>query len=90
LQPALDFLTSKGFVRADEELSLTADGNAAHERLSAIGRERLQAYLRGWPPEQQAQMAGVVQTLAERLLSDSFGTHLQASMVQMKSLSASR
>ena len=89
LQPALDFLTSNGFVHAAEELSLTAAGNAAHARLSTVGRKRLQAYLRGWPPEQQAEMAGVVQALAERLMSDSFGTHLQASMAQMKSLTAS-
>jgi DNA-binding MarR family transcriptional regulator len=83
VQPALETLVRKGYVN-DEAPSLTRTGAAAYSRLVEARRKGLEALLRGWPPEQQREMAGTIASLAERFLSDDFDRYLRDSTRRMQ------
>ncbi|MGH8116812.1 MAG: MFS transporter [Rhodanobacteraceae bacterium] len=79
LQPMLDALADGGFVeRRAGAVALTRRGHAAYARLLDARSRGLERLLRGWPPEQQAEMAGTIHSLAERLLSDDFADAMSA------------
>lgn len=86
LQPALEILKSKSLVRNGDSLSLTPTGTAAFSRLLEARQNGLQTLLRGWPAEQQAEMTELIQALAERFLSGSFGSDLEQSKAGLKTL----
>ena len=51
-------------------VALTTEGRAARERLVAARREGLERLLDGWSPEQHAELATLLQRLAESSLAD--------------------
>jgi EmrB/QacA subfamily drug resistance transporter len=58
---------SRGEQSADE---LTADGHAALERLIKTGEQRLSDLLEGWRPEEHADLARLIGTLAQQFFID--------------------
>ncbi|MGH8110621.1 MAG: hypothetical protein ACREPF_02350 [Rhodanobacteraceae bacterium] len=79
LQPMLDALGDGGFVeRGAGAVALTRRGHAVYARLLDARSRGLERLLRGWPPEQQAEMAGTIHSLAERPLSDDFADAMSA------------
>jgi DNA-binding MarR family transcriptional regulator len=81
LTPALDRLTRAGLVVVDRahgdgragQLALTPSGRQARDRLVAARREGLADLLKGWPLEQQAELAEMPGRLARSLLGDDRG-----------------
>lgn len=85
LQPALDDLQGNGYMeRSGEIVCLTAAGDDAYARLAEARSKGLGKLLRGWPPEQQAEMTSTVRTLAEKFLSEDFDDVLAASRTRMQ------
>jgi EmrB/QacA subfamily drug resistance transporter len=85
LQPILDRLTERTCIdRKHDTISLTPSGEAVYARLIALRSEHLERLLRGWPPEQRAEMAHTIHALAERLLSDDFCDFLAVSRMQLR------
>lgn len=87
LQPALDRLVGKTWIhRENGNLTLTRDGAAIYSRLVDLRTRRLEHLLRGWPADQRAEMVDTLRSLAERLLSDDFGSILADSRSQLRAI----
>jgi MFS family permease len=85
LQPTLDELESKAYIgKNGETLSLLEPGVVAYRRLVDAREKGLDTLLRGWPPEQQLEMASTVRSLAERMLSDDFADALLDSQTRLR------
>lgn len=90
LQPALDDLQGNGYIACvDETVCLTTLGDGAYARLVKARSKGLEKLLRGWAPEQQAEMADTVRTLAEKFLSEDFDDLLAASKAAVQAASRS-
>ena len=69
LREPLDGLTRRAYVATDDrQLVLTADGQAAREKLIAAGRTELCRLLDGWEPEQDEELQPVLRRLAGALV----------------------
>jgi len=70
LREPLDGLTKRAYVLTDDDrhLELTADGQAAREKLIAAGRAELCRLLDGWEPEEDEQLQPVLRRLAGALV----------------------
>ncbi len=89
LQPALDELERRGYIGRDgETLALLDAGAAAYRRLVDAREQGLETLLRGWPAEQQLEMASTVRSLGERMLSDDFADVLLAATSGARGLRA--
>jgi DNA-binding MarR family transcriptional regulator len=88
LQAVLARLADRAcIVRGDDMVSLTRSGEAVYARLLEQRRKGLDQLLQGWPPDQKAQMAETIRSLADRLLSEDFGRDLGASRRQLRAIS---
>jgi DNA-binding MarR family transcriptional regulator len=88
LQAVLARLADRACIdRGDEMVSLTRSGEAVYARLLEQRRKGLDQLLQGWPPDQKAQMAETIRSLADRLLSEDFGRDLGASRRQLRAIS---
>jgi len=66
----LESLQADGLVRADHGLiSLTPAGADVRRRLQAAGRERLNVLLKGWDPDEHAEIREMVDELARSYAS---------------------
>jgi DNA-binding MarR family transcriptional regulator len=72
LDPPLRVLEARAFVHADGggAVELTQSGRDALARLVAAYRERLEALLEGWSPEQHAEIRRMVDRLAQALVAE--------------------
>ncbi|HMD52393.1 MAG TPA: MDR family MFS transporter [Solirubrobacteraceae bacterium] len=74
LTRAQDELLQRGLIAPSHDTSsgmqLTAAGHAALERLSATGEQRLADLLECWRPEEHAELAGLIASLAREFFID--------------------
>jgi hypothetical protein len=68
LDPQLEALRDKGLV--DGGCALTADGDAALERLREARRARIEGLLEDWSPEQHAEILEIVNRLTDSLAQE--------------------
>ncbi len=71
---ALKLLEDEGLVQANGEVTLTPAGEEVLGRLIRARRERLAEQLDGWSPEQEAELAALLNRLAEDTVGDGFRT----------------
>ena len=75
IQPGVDGLLAAGMIQeqrrgADCDLSLTAGGTAALDKLTEARRAGLTELLEGWNPEEHPEIIEMVKDLAHSLLAD--------------------
>jgi DNA-binding MarR family transcriptional regulator len=76
-RPYVDKLVEAGYVRRDDGmLELTNSGDEAAERLFAAGRDGLERLLSDWSPEQNAELAVMLDRLCRALLGEPTDEHL--------------
>ncbi|HLI18620.1 MAG TPA: MFS transporter [Rhodanobacteraceae bacterium] len=87
LEPALETLAAKHYVQRDAGIiRVTQAGQATFARLCDASRQGLEKLLRGWPEEQQHEMATTLRRLAERFLSEDFDETLASARLRATAL----
>ena len=76
-RPIVDELVSAGLVvRSDGDLSLTAAGHDAAEKLFAARHKWLSQLLADWSPEEHAELAALLNKLSRAILGEDADRHL--------------
>jgi EmrB/QacA subfamily drug resistance transporter len=70
LEPRVDSLVDRGYLRSDGDLALTAEGEQALRTLVAARRDQLCRLLDGWSPDNDDELSAAVDRLARAMVAE--------------------